>query len=145
MKKLLWTALLSGAINLTALGGVYTFDSSNPDFKNGGVVPDGSLAGLANTLNVSGLTSPIASVTVSLNISGGYNGDMYAYLSFGGVLVPLLNHVGTSETDPFGYANSGFSATLTDSAATSIHDYQTVSYTLSGDAITGNWKPDGGT
>ena len=74
---------------------------------------------------------------------------MYAYLSYGGVLVPLLNRVGVGSspptTTPFGYGDSGLNLILTDTGAYGdIHLYQQVgSY---GSLIangTSTWTPDG--
>ncbi len=53
---------------------------------------------------------------MNLNISGGYNGDLYAYLSYGGALVPLLNRVGVGSGDAFGYATAGMNVTLSPAA-----------------------------
>ena len=140
MKKILSITLLSVTLSFSALATVYPFNTA---FQNAGVIPDGSLTGLADTRAISGLTSPITSVTVILNISGGYNGDLLAYLSHDGVMIPLLNNVGAPENSSFGYSNPGFSVTLSDSALASIHDYQTGDINLTG-TVTGNWTPDGG-
>jgi len=95
-------------------------------------IPDGNPSGNWSSLEVSGLDNPLASLTVTLNVTGGYNGDLYAYLSYGGIRVDLLNRVGTSATstgnavqDAFGYATSGFSSvTLGDGGSSNIHDVQ---------------------
>src|SRR3954471_17228093 len=69
-------------------------------------VPDGNPAGWADSRAVSGIhdpgdvahTSIITDVSVRLNISGGYNGDLYGYLRLNDgtntVLTVLLNRVG---------------------------------------------------
>lgn len=59
---------------------------------------------------------------MTFTITGGYNGDLTAYLNHNGVLVPLLNRVGTgSGGEPqysFGFSTSGFDdITLDDQAA----------------------------
>jgi len=55
-------------------------------------------------------------ITVTLNISGGYNGDLYAYLiSPTGTRVVLLNQPGT---DIFGADGAGMNITLQDGAST---------------------------
>ncbi|MCX6925937.1 MAG: hypothetical protein NT154_22435, partial [Verrucomicrobia bacterium] len=59
--------LLAGT---TSYGGLYTFNSS-PN----GTIPDGNPTGFQDTITVSGLSS-LDSVTVYLNVSGGYNGDL---------------------------------------------------------------------
>jgi len=83
---------------------------------------------------------------VALDISGGYNGDLYAFLSGpnGGFAV-LLNRVGVSnDASSFGYGNHGFDIVLSDSAASDVHYYQSASYLLNGNGqLTGTWVPDG--
>jgi len=119
------------------------------------VIPDGDPNGVAlhMTVNDQPPGNVVSLVNVFFNISGGYNGDYYAYLSYNGILVPLLNRVGTSGTDPFGYGNPGFGPTslgvqfeISDSGAFSIHNYQDHSpvYNSNGQ-LTGTWAPDGGT
>ena len=68
-------------------------------------VPDGNPSGLALVTNLTGMGGIITNLTVSLDISGGYNGDMYAYLRGpnGGFAV-LLNRVGVN-VDSFGDSN----------------------------------------
>ena len=106
-------------------------------------IPDNNLNGVVSTVTVGGLLEAISSVTVSLDISGGYNGDYYAYLvgPNGGFAV-LLNRVGVSNNaSAYGYSDSGLNVTLSDTAANGdIHYYQNVpSYSLSGTT----WAPDG--
>lgn len=110
-------------------------------------IPDGNPAGYANAQTPASSINVITNVTVSLNISGGYNGDLYAYLTHatpGGTgFTVLLNRVGSTTLNPFGYSDSGFNVTLSDTAANGdIHIYQTVVNPLGG-AITGTWQPDG--
>lgn len=111
-------------------------------------IPDGNLSGYSSTLNValgeaSGWGNVISSVTLTLNISGGYNGDLYAYVSHNGVLVPLINRVGVGSANALGYDNAGFTITLSASGANNIHFYQDNSPTYSGGQLTGTWQPDG--
>ena len=35
-------------------------------------------------------------MNVTISVSGGFNGDLYAYLTYNGILVPLLNQAGTT-------------------------------------------------
>ncbi len=46
----------------------------NTGFQNGGVIPDGNLSGWADTRTVDG-AGAISSLSVTLNLSGGWNGD----------------------------------------------------------------------
>jgi len=90
-------------------------------------VPDNNPNGYASSIAVSGLGSPLTSVSVQLNLSGGYNGDLYAYLTFDGNLVTLLNRVGSGGGNTFGYGDAGLNVTLVDGAANgNIHNYQNV-------------------
>jgi len=77
---------------------------------------------------------------VSLDISGGSDGDLYAFLSHGSTgFAVLLNRVGKTATDPFGYGDAGFHITLSDAASLDIHNYGG----NGGAALTGTWQPDG--
>jgi len=89
---------------------------------NGGIIQDGNLSGWTGAASVSGLSGSIATVQVNLNVTGGYNGDLYAYLSYDGKLIPLLNRVGVGAGDSFGYSASGFNnITLADAGSLNIH------------------------
>ncbi|MGA2246323.1 MAG: PEP-CTERM sorting domain-containing protein [Verrucomicrobiota bacterium] len=108
-------------------------------------VPAGDANGLALNENLTGINGIINSLTVSLDISSGYNGDLYAYLRGpnGGFAV-LLNRVGATSGDAFGYSDTGFNVTFDDSAAGNIHHYQDFVYDLNGSGqLTGTWQPDG--
>jgi subtilisin-like proprotein convertase family protein len=110
------------------------------------VVPDGNASGLALQANLTGMTGIITNLTLTLDISGGYNGDLYAYLAgpHGGFAV-LLNRVGATGGDGFGYGDTGFNLTFDDSASyNNIHFYQNLSYDLNGSGqLTGTWASDG--
>jgi hypothetical protein len=95
---------------------------------------------LSSSIEVSGSTGLILDITVGLNISGGANGDLYAFLSHGtsGFAV-LLNRVGKTAADPFGYDDAGFSILLNEYATLDIHSYGG----NGGAPITGIWQPDG--
>jgi len=103
------------------------------------MIPDGNPTGFQSALTVSGFDENVASVSVHLNVSGGYNGDLYVYLSYNNQSAVLLNRVGRSATSPFGYEDAGFSIILSDSAGSDVHTYGGVG----GGALTGTWQPDG--
>ncbi len=134
-------ALVLGG-SVTAQAGVYdnTFSSG---FANSGNIPEGSLSGWSDSETLSGESGAISSITVNLNITGGFNGSLYGYLTYDGVLVTLLNRVGVSSGNSFGYADSGFNITLSSTAANNIHSYQNYSPTYSGGQLQGTWAPDG--
>ena len=107
-------------------------------------IPDNDLNGIQNSQTISGLSGPIADVTVSLNIAGGFNGDLYVFLRHGNTLTVLLNRVGLGWENSVGYPDSGFDLTLADNAANDVHQYRTFNFSLNGGGqVTGTWQPDG--
>jgi subtilisin-like proprotein convertase family protein len=106
-------------------------------------IPDGNTVGWSDTRTVSIADSRILDVNVRLNITGGYNGDLYGYLVSGSGFAVLLNRVGTGSggepQNTFGFATSGFGAiTLDDNTSFgSIHDQL--------NPADGTWKSDGQT
>ncbi|MDR3459322.1 MAG: proprotein convertase P-domain-containing protein [Verrucomicrobiae bacterium] len=106
-------------------------------------IPDGNPVGISTGTSVSSMLGYATDVSVNLNITGGFNGDLYAYLvGPHGQLAVLLNRVGMSSGNALGYGNAGVNITLNQSGA-NIHNYQSGSYTLSGGQLTGTWAPDG--
>jgi subtilisin-like proprotein convertase family protein len=79
-------------------------------------IPDGNPVGVVSTINVSGLGN-IGTISLTLNISGGNNGDLYAYLSYNGTLVTLLDRPGTSTGNPLGFTDAGYNVTVADGNA----------------------------
>src|ERR1043166_3027919 len=111
MKTLGLLLVLAGGLCLSAKAAVYSSGALTYDSATG-AIPDGSSAGWTASHTFSGVTDlTITDVSVKLNVSGGYNGDLYAYLSYNGVLIPLLNRVGVTATgggSRFGYSDTGF-------------------------------------
>ena len=111
-------------------------------------ITDDSPVGVVASLNVATTIERITDVNVTLNISGGFNGDLFAYLVHDSGHAVLLNRAGKTLVDPFGYSDAGFSVTLDDHSTNSdIHSYRLA---LSGDAtaplggpLSGSWAPDG--
>jgi subtilisin-like proprotein convertase family protein len=136
------------AVMLAAVGARGSFIQTYTETFNGvnTYIPDGNPVGITSQETFSGTPSlaTINSVTVSLDISGGYNGNLVAYLvAPNGTSVYLLNHPGGA---PFGAAGSGFGSapgtydfTLSDLGLTSI---QTASETA-GAAVTGTYSAAG--
>jgi hypothetical protein len=128
---------------------VNVYDNTFTSFANGVNIPVGNLSGWSDSETLSGEVGTITSISVNLDIAGGFNGALYGYLEYNGVLVTLLNRTGTGSatpgSSPFGYANSGFDVTLSSSAANNIHFYQNVAgYNVNGNGqLTGTWQPDG--
>lgn len=136
--------LASAATTLTAQVATTNSFSLNPN----AAITDGSPVGLSEQFNVSGVAGTISEVTVTLDITGGFNGDLYAYLvGPQGQLAVLLNRPGITADNAFGYDNTGLNITLDDSATTAaanIHDYGSGAYNLNGSGqVTGTWASDG--
>ena len=109
------------------------------------VIPDNDPVGFTSSQTIApGITS-IDSVVVNLDFTGGWNGDLYAYLvsSNGGYAV-LLNRPGVSATTPDGAGSSGMNVTIADSATYAIYDIHTA-IPMSGGQVTGTFQPDGRT
>jgi hypothetical protein len=96
-------------IGVSARAGVVTV---TPD-KN---IPVGNPLGITSTITESGLASSPIKVTVGLDITGGYNGALYGYLSYDGMIVSLLNRPGVTSHNPLGALGSGLNVTLSDGA-----------------------------
>jgi subtilisin-like proprotein convertase family protein len=142
-KNLLLTAVV--ALTLTAKATLYSYDFTSLNTA----IPDGNPVGLANsqtinlgTLPLDGTTTSIVNVDVRLNISGGYNGDLYGYLVLQSAdssttTAILLNRIGQVGGD-FGNSGAGINVTLSGSGATDIHN-------AAFGSVTGTYQPDGGT
>ncbi len=104
-------------------------------------IPDGNPSGISSIINVSGLTADIRDVNVFINVSGGFNGDLYAYLTYGNGTVILLNRIGKTAGDPFGSDSAGFLVTFDGAGLTDIHGVTGGS----GSQISGTYQPDGRT
>ncbi len=112
--------------------------SSNP----GILIPDGDLSGLLTTITPAttiGTIGTITSMTVTLNISGGWTGDLYAYLWHDGILSVLVNRPGLTSSAPAGSSNAGLNVTLDDTAFSNLHS-GAVSF---GIPLNGTFQPDG--
>ena len=145
MKTKLLLAGIILALSFSARATLYTYNYTS-GFNNSGVIPDGNQGGWSDTRTISGIpflqpadvdhTSTIVDVNVRLNISGGYNGDLYGYLVHSSGFTLLLNRIGRTSTDPFGNSGAGMNVTLDDQNGTDIHG---ASYTV----LSGTYHPDG--
>jgi hypothetical protein len=112
------------------------------------MIPDFDLSGLSETISLGSSIQSITGVELTLDIGGTanyqpFNGDYYAYLIHGSGMAVLLNRVGVTAVNPFGYSDTGFDVTFSDGGS-DIHYYQTGSHTLNGEGqLTGTWGPDG--
>jgi subtilisin-like proprotein convertase family protein len=94
----------------------YTFTSGTLN----AAIPDGSAVGITEVASVGVLPGLVTNVTVNLDITGGFNGDLYAYLTGpDGQIAILLNRVGVATGNSVGYSDAGFNITLANGLRTS--------------------------
>jgi len=95
MKKFILLATMASA--LAAHATIYT-TNWNTGFANGGVVPDNNFSGWSDTRTVSTMPAgTFAGLTVNLQLSGGWNGDLYAYLVHDSGFTVLLETSGAHD------------------------------------------------
>jgi len=133
LKGLLFT--LAWVVALTARAAVYSYSFTDINTA----IPDGDLAGLTDTHSLAGLSGAISDVTVTLNISGGYNGDLYGYLVSDSGFAVLLNGICRTGQNPYGSPGSGMNVTFNDQIGTDIH-YAPGTF---GTQLVGTWASDG--
>lgn len=113
-------------------------------------LPDNDPSGWTYTFTPSAPVADVTDVNVTLQIDGGFNGDLFAYLVHAGGYAVLLNRTGRDTGLIYGYSDPGFSITLDDEAplvggvtAPDIHVYQSLSPSYDGNGrLTGLWQPD---
>ncbi|NQX02078.1 proprotein convertase P-domain-containing protein [bacterium] len=105
----------------------------------GSGIPDRNASGLISGITVSG-TDLITSIELALVTSGGWNGDLYAYLEHDDVISVLLNRPGVTSEDSSGAGSSGLNVTFSDAAALDAHTGLSSSF---GELATGTFQPDG--
>ncbi|MFO1477617.1 MAG: PEP-CTERM sorting domain-containing protein [Verrucomicrobiota bacterium] len=134
-------------LSLQVPAGAYEFYFS----PSTGSIPDNDADGVRNSVTLADVPGTISDVSVSFTTSGGFNGDLYVWLSHDGALSVLLNRPGLSSSNGIGYPDAGFGTgaaqgqfTLDDQAGQDVHQYRSVSYALNGSGqLTGTWQPDG--
>ena len=131
---------MTGVLLMATMAAQATLTYGDASFT--GTIPDANPAGISSSILVSGAVINAArDVNVTLNLSGGYNGDLYGYLiGPDGSFAMLLNRIGrTSDTGTGAFGNSGSSMILTlndEAVAGDIH------LAASG-ALTGSYWSDG--
>jgi subtilisin-like proprotein convertase family protein len=136
--KSAFCALILGA-SLPVHASITTYNWSS-GFANSGIVPDNNLNGWQDTRVISDFQSgfQILDLDVTLNISGGFNGDLYGTLVHDSGFVVLLNHVGSTLGNPLGYSNPGMNVVFDQSAGTDVHFYGSFA-----GVVSGTYQPDG--
>lgn len=149
MKSLIWKLVMAvvlgtgstgwAAIDFTGSGGSYSATSPGSQ-----VIADYPSSGVAYALNFNFADySQLTDITFTFTTAGGWNGDLYAYLSHGDGQAILLNRVGASGGSPDGYSTSGFNNITLGMATTPGGDIHFVpSPTTAGGALRGGRKID---
>src|ERR1035438_8718654 len=131
---LLATVIFASTLSRVSAGGPGTISFG---WSGSQTIPDNNANGVAYSFNISaGSPFAITNVTVDLTIAGGWNGDLYAYLSHGSGFSVLLNRIGSTSANPGGSGVSGLNVEFSDSYLTDIH-------TFTGNPLAGNFAPDG--
>ena len=122
MKTRTWLvamALMAG-LTLNTFAALYTYDWTGIN----AAIPDGDPNGYVNNQTIADANLFVVNVVgVRLDVSGGWNGDLYVYLRHetesGTGFTTLLNRVGTTASpyNPIGYTTAGMNITLSDSAS----------------------------
>ena len=105
--------------------------------KTSVVIADNYLNGVVQSISFGNSVSSIESIELDLNISGGFNGDYYAYLEHEGGFSVLLNRIGSTAGNFLGNFGNGLDVQFIDDVANpDIH--------IAGDGlISGTFRPDG--
>ena len=107
-------------------------------FANGGLIPDNNAAGWSDARTVDTAGGSISSLSVTINLSGGWNGDLYAYLAHYTGYTVLLNRVGRGPGNGPGYDDSGMNVVFSAAGILGdIHGYG------GGSVPVGSYMPDG--
>ena len=139
MKKLI--TLLGMAMLATTGAFAQTAFSTNITVNT--AIPDNDPTGLASAFSLSGFGGTVTNVSVNLNLTGGYNGDLFAYLTGPGGYAVLLNRVGVTGANANGYGDTGLNVTFIGGGG-DIHAYGAGSFTSNGAGqVTGTWGADG--
>ena len=146
LRTLLQTGLLAAAVTAAPLQAAVFSQSWTTGFAGSGAIPDGNATGWFDSRNV---TLPagefIVDVDVLVNVSGGWNGDLYGYLTTPSASAPaiLLNRPGVTSAALLGYEDSGLSLRFDDAAANDIHFYGLVPGFDAAILNGSSWQPDG--
>lgn len=106
-------------------------------------IPDYDPSGIISVLNFNTGGKLVSSIEVRLEISGGWNGDLYAYLQHSSdsssVISVLLNRPGRTEANQAGSASSGMEVVFKDEAGLDLNTAISGNY---GDFVSGEYQPD---
>lgn len=105
-------------------------------WTSGQTIPDDDSTGLADTRTVSSPFASITSVEVKVQLSGGWNGDLHAWLSHDTGYSVLLNCPGRTAFSDAGASDAGMRVTFSDDAVTDAHAATGLAL------LTGSLQPD---
>ena len=114
-------------------------------------IADNSPAGYSSSLYLTSSIVSISNVAVTVTISNGWNGDLFARLVHSSGQAILLNRVGRTTQTLYGYGDEGFESVTFDDSATNgdVHLYHLAAPAnwnrTRGSVLTGIWAPDGRT
>ncbi len=107
-------------------------------------VPDHNATGVSDTRSLLTEFGQILHIDVFYEAASDFNGDIYLTLQHGSSQAILLNRPGRTASAPFGFDDSGFRVTLSDTAASGdIHTYRAALDPSLTSPLTGTWQPDG--
>lgn len=109
-------------------------------FISGTPVPDNNPIGLADTRTLATGLDTLLHLTVTLELTQGWNGDLYAYLQHGPGFTVLLNRIGRTAQYLLGSGTSGMNVTFSADAIQDIH----LGLPTAG-LLSGVFQPDGRT
>lgn len=133
------TLLLTAAALLTAASSQAAVISETFGLSSTATIPDGNLSGLVQSITPATTITSLDAVTLTLETTGGWNGDFYAYLWHGGEISVLLNRTGRTSGITSGSATSSMALTFSDAAPADIHSAPGGF----GSALSGTFQPSG--
>jgi len=141
MKK----TILLATVVMTALAAQATIYTTNwnSGFVNGTTIPDGSYSGWSDTREVNTMPAgTLTAVAVDLNLSSGWTGDLYAYLTHDSGFVVLLDRVGVPDAGANGYGAGNLDITLADDGFNGGGDFANIHLYGGGNSVGTLWNPD---
>lgn len=140
---LLRLGLLAAAISTSGTAAAQSFAFSGSSGLLDRAVPDNDASGVASVLRIASPGRSVVQLRVSLELTGGYTGDWYAYLAHDGAISVLLNRPGRGASAPYGYADTGLDVSFVVSGGLGdIHGYRSA-IDPAGGTVTGTWTADG--
>ena len=115
------TLILTAAALLTASSSQAAVISETFGLSSTATIPDGNLSGLVQSLTPATSITSLDYISLTLETTGGWNGDLYAYLWHGGEISILLNRTGRTNSNTAGSPTGSMTLTFDDAAPADIH------------------------